>query len=45
MILADIHRLFVHGDEPWDILGVLSLTDAARTRSGSCRACSATRLQ
>ncbi|MFW5971834.1 MAG: CBS domain-containing protein [Desulfovermiculus sp.] len=45
MILADIHRLFVHGAEPWDIQGVLSLTDAARARSGSCRACSATRLQ
>ncbi len=45
MILADVHRLFVHGSEPWDIHGVLSLTDAARARSGSCRACSATRLQ
>ncbi|MFP4285433.1 MAG: cyclic nucleotide-binding/CBS domain-containing protein [Desulfovermiculus sp.] len=45
MILADVHRLFVHGAEPWDIQGVLSLTDAARARSGSCRACSATRLQ
>ncbi|MFO7802706.1 MAG: CBS domain-containing protein [Desulfovermiculus sp.] len=45
MILADVHRLFVHGPEPWDIHGVLSLTDAARARSGSCRACSATRLQ
>ena len=45
MILADVHRLFVHGSEPRDIQGVLSLTDAARARSGSCRACSATRLQ
>jgi signal-transduction protein with cAMP-binding, CBS, and nucleotidyltransferase domain len=45
MILADVHRLFVHGSEPWQILGVLSLTDAARARSGSCRACTASRLQ
>jgi CBS domain-containing protein len=45
MILADVHRLFVHGTEPWEIQGVLSLTDAARARSGSCRACSAARLQ
>ena len=45
MILADVHRLFVHGPESWDVQGVLSLTDAARTRSGSCRACSAARLQ
>ena len=45
MILADVHRLFVHGPDPWDIQGVLSLTDAARARSGSCRACSATRMQ
>lgn len=45
MILADVHRLFVHGPDPWDIQGVLSLTDAARARSGSCRACTASRLQ
>ncbi|MFW6180049.1 MAG: CBS domain-containing protein [Desulfohalobiaceae bacterium] len=45
MILADVHRLFVHGSDPWQIQGVLSLTDAARARSGSCRACKATRLQ
>lgn len=45
MILADVHRLFVHGPDPHDIQGVLSLTDAARARSGSCRACSASRLE
>lgn len=45
MILADVHRLFVHGADPWQIQGVLSLTDAARARSGSCRACKASRLQ
>ncbi len=45
MILADVHRLFVSGQNTLEIQGVLSLTDAARARSGSCRACSASRLQ
>ncbi len=45
MILADVHRLFVHGKNNKDIQGVISLTDAARARSGSCRACKASRLQ
>lgn len=45
MIFSDIHRLFVHGDSPFHIIGVLSLTDAARVRSGTCRACIATRVK
>lgn len=44
MIFSDVHRLFVYRDEPGQIAGVLSLTDAARVRSGMCRACLATRV-
>ncbi len=48
MIFSDVHRLFVYGDGagggPDRIAGVLSLTDAARVRSGTCRACTATRV-
>lgn len=44
MMIADVHRLFVHGSDPGEMQGVLSLTDAARARSGSCRACTASRL-
>jgi CBS domain-containing protein len=44
-ILSDIHRLFVHRGEPGTIVGVLTLTDAARLRSGSCRACIAGRIR
>ncbi len=44
MMIANVHRLFVHGPDPSEVQGVLSLTDAARARSGSCRACSASRL-
>lgn len=45
MILSDVHRLFVHEGEPGRIVGVLSFTDAARIRSGSCRACSPSRIE
>lgn len=45
LIFSDIHRIFVHGQTPADIVGVLSLTDAARVRSGSCRACVASRIR
>jgi CBS domain-containing protein len=44
MIFSDVHRLFVAGENPDDIAGVISLTDAALVRSGSCRACSASRF-
>jgi CBS domain-containing protein len=39
MFLKDVQRLFVHAADPLRIIGVLSLSDAARVRSGSCRAC------
>ncbi len=44
MILSDIHRLFVTGQEADQIIGVLSLSDAARARSGSCQACVSSRI-
>ncbi len=45
MIFSDIHRLFVYQGQPTNIVGVLSFTDAARVRSGSCRACLTTRIK
>jgi len=45
MIMVDIHRLFVHEGETSNIVGVLSLTDAARVRSGSCYACVSSRIK
>jgi CBS domain-containing protein len=45
MILSDVHRLFVHRAIPDHIVGVLSLTDAARIRSGSCHACVSSRIK
>jgi CBS domain-containing protein len=46
MLIRDVQRLFVYPDgaAPHDISGVLALSDAARFRSGSCRACTAGRL-
>jgi CBS domain-containing protein len=44
MLLRDVQRLFVHADDPAQIVGILSLSDAARFRSGSCRACSPSRF-
>jgi signal-transduction protein with cAMP-binding, CBS, and nucleotidyltransferase domain len=44
MIFWDIHRLFVAKREPQEIVGVLSLSDAARFRSGTCRACLVSRI-
>jgi len=45
MIFTDLHRLFVHRGSPENIVGVLSLTDAARRRSGSCHACMTSRIK
>ena len=45
MIFSDVYRLFVHRHDPKNIVGVLSLTDAARIRSGSCRACMSSRIE
>ena len=44
MLLKDVQRLFVHAQDPAQIIGILSLSDAARIRSGSCRACTPSRL-
>jgi predicted transcriptional regulator len=46
MLVRDVQRLFVQESvsHPGPIIGVLALSDAARFRSGSCRACSAGRL-
>ncbi|MDJ0802060.1 MAG: CBS domain-containing protein [Desulfobacterales bacterium] len=46
MLVSDVQRLFVHHDTSHQdpITGVLALSDAARFRSGSCRACTAGRL-
>lgn len=46
MLVRDVQRLFVHDDksEPTHISGVLALSDSARFRSGSCRACIAGRI-
>jgi predicted transcriptional regulator len=45
MIFSDVHRFFVYSDEPKNIIGVLSLRDAARLRSGSCQACVGSRIR
>ena len=44
MLLKDVQRLFVHADDTGQIVGILSLSDAARFRSGSCRACTPSRF-
>ena len=45
MLVEDVQRLFVCEDasDPASISGVLALSDSARFRSGSCRACTACR--
>jgi CBS domain-containing protein len=45
MIFADVSRLFVYKDSPSHIVGVFSLSDAARFRSGTCRACVSSRIR
>jgi CBS domain-containing protein len=45
MILTDLQRLFVWSDAADDIIGVISLSDAARVRSGSCHACTSSRIR
>ncbi len=44
MLVRDVQRLFVHHPAPDTIVGVLSLSNAARFRSGTCRACRSSRL-
>ncbi len=45
MIFSDIHRLFVYREAPKNIVGVLTLSDIAWVRSGSCRACMISRIE
>jgi predicted transcriptional regulator len=45
MIFSDVHRLFVYQSKPVGLFGVLSLSDAARIRSGSCHACISSRIK
>ncbi len=45
MILKEISRLFIYGASEQDVIGVLALSDTARQRSGSCHACSSTRIK
>jgi CBS domain-containing protein len=44
MIFADVSRLFVYQTTSRHIVGVFSLSDAARLRSGTCRACVSSRI-
>ena len=44
MLLKDIQRIFIREGDSKHIIGVLSLSDAVRFRSGSCRACMSGRL-
>lgn len=45
MIFAEVQRIFVKRGDPDRIVGVLSLSDAARVRSGSCQACVSSRIK
>jgi len=45
MIYNDVYRMFVYRDRPENMVGVLSLSDVARFRSGSCKACLSSRIQ
>jgi CBS domain-containing protein len=44
MFFSDIQHLFVTEKSGRKIQGVISLSDAARFRSGTCRACTASRV-
>jgi CBS domain-containing protein len=45
MMFSDIRHLFIYKDQPSNLTGVLSLSDVARFRSGTCRACVSSRIQ
>jgi CBS domain-containing protein len=45
MILSDLQRLFVWAGARENVVGVISLSDAARIRSGSCQACISSRIR
>jgi len=44
MIFRDLDSLYVHKDTISNIVGVVTLADVARVRSGSCRACMISRI-
>jgi hypothetical protein len=44
MLIEDIGRLFVSDPDSGSIIGVISLSDAANQRSGTCRACVSSRM-
>ncbi|MFV0438819.1 MAG: CBS domain-containing protein [Desulfopila sp.] len=44
MIFAEVSRIFVIADDSEEVVGIVTLTDAARARSGSCRACGNSRI-
>ncbi|HMK65175.1 MAG TPA: CBS domain-containing protein, partial [Thermodesulfobacteriota bacterium] len=44
IVLTDRQRLFVYRSDPENIVGVFSISDAARARSGSCHACLSSRI-
>jgi len=44
MIFYDLDSLYVHRDAPANIVGVVTLAEVARVRSGSCRACLISRI-
>jgi len=44
MVFAEVSRQFVKADNADEIVGIVTLTDAARARSGSCRACTNSRI-
>ncbi|MCP3873832.1 MAG: CBS domain-containing protein [Desulfobacteraceae bacterium] len=44
MFLSDVQRLFVSSSDSKKIIGVLALSDAACFRSGTCKACTASKL-
>ncbi|MBI5569874.1 MAG: CBS domain-containing protein [Desulfomonile tiedjei] len=45
MIFSGVHRLFVYRKNKERIVGVFSLSNAARLRSGSCHACVSSRIR
>ncbi len=45
LIFSQLNRLFVSNEESATMVGVLSLSDAARMRSGSCHACIMSRIK
>ncbi len=45
LIFSQVQRIFVHEGDSQRMVGVLSLSDAARIRSGSCHACISSRIK